>query len=244
MDTTKNNATATAVTTTTKKVSTKPKRRTVFDLNVVVVGEPATGKSAIVSRMTQKTFPSFYKPTNGVDYAMLTFELEEGVEAKVHFWDVSGHERFGSMTGSYYNQCAGVIFVFDCTRDLTLSALSHWNTDVNNKCHDGKDLPKILIANKCDMLTPSQDHHGLESDMASFCETCRTIGDFTCSAKTGAGHDEAIRALAQKMIENARKKGLSGRDQTPQRANLNKRPKAKQQQKPLGPPPLFQSWRF
>lgn len=234
---------------TTDKKSPRPSK-IIFDLNIAVVGEPATGKSAIVSRLSGGAFPPFYKPTNGVDQSVTTIEVEEGVEANVRFWDVSGHERFGTTSRSYYNKCTGFIFVFDCTRDLTLSSLLHWNMDINSNAGNNifeevveEDISKILIANKKDLVSPSQTNLKQEADMSSFSETCGILESFNCSAKTGMGLDDAIHTLIKKMIENLKRKGVTGREKTPQKKRKAEKPKPKSKQD-LGPAPVFQTWRF
>lgn len=242
--------------TTNSNSATAPKpaakSKTIFDIDIAVVGEPATGKSAIISRVSGGTFPPFYKPTNGVDQSVATIELEDGVEASIHFWDVSGHERFGTTTRTYYSKCSGFIFVFDRTRDITLSSLLNWNMDINsraaNNIYDGvmeEDIVKILIANKSDLVDASHINHKQEADISSFSETCNIIERYNCSAKTGMGIDEAIRTLAKKIVENLKKKGVAGRTKSPQQTGKVEKPKSKQQQQQdLGPVPIFQTWKF
>lgn len=234
---------------TADRKSPRPSK-VIFDLNIAVIGEPATGKTAIISRLSGGTFPPFYKPTNGVEQSVATIEIEEGVEANICFWDVSGHERFGTTSRSYCNKCTGFIFVFDCTRDLTLSSLLHWNMDVNANAGNNiyeevmeGDISKILIANKKDLVKPSQNNLKQEAEMSSFSETCGILESFGCSAKTGLGLDRAIHTLAKKMIENLRRKGVTGRVKTPQKKHKAEKPKPKPQQE-LGPAPVFNSWRF
>lgn len=238
---------AAAATTTTEVTPKSPsKKKVFFDLNIAVVGEPATGKSAIISRLTNNTFPPFYKPTNGVDHSVSTVEIDEGIEAKINFWDISGHERSGTTTGSYYSKCTGFIFVFDRTRDLTLSSLLNWNMDINaGKNSYGvvfeENSSKILIANKSDLINSSYDIYNQEAEISSFSETCGIIECFECSAKSGLGLDKAIRTLAKNMVDELRKKGVVGKSLLSQSSRKTTKPKVKQQD--LGPA-LFQSWRF
>ena len=186
-----------------------------------------------------------------MDQSVATIEVEDGIEANIRLWDISGHERFGATSKSCYSKCTGFIFVFDCTRDLTLQSLFQWNMDINSNAGNNayenvvEDISKILIANKKDLANPSQANIKQEADISSFSETCSIIDCFDCSAKTGLGLDKAIHTLAKKMVENLKKKGVTGREKTHQKKTRAEKPKPKpKQQQNLGPAPVFQSWRF
>lgn len=93
-----------------------------------------------------------------------------------------GQERFKKMSRVYYKGAMGALVVFDITNSSTLEAASEWKQDLDSKvCLDnGRPVPAILLANKCDMTDRDRD---LMSSLDSFCKDNSFMGWFETSAK-------------------------------------------------------------
>jgi GTPase SAR1 family protein len=65
----------------------------------------------------------------------------------------AGQERFGSLTRVYYQGASACVIVFDLTSRRTFAAVSKWKADLDSKVAlaDGRPLPCLLLANKCDL---------------------------------------------------------------------------------------------
>lgn len=65
------------------------------------------------------------------------------------------------MTRVYYREAVAACIVFDITSPKSFDAVKNWKTDLDMKVQlsDGKPLPVMLIANKCDM-----PHHSMDLD--------------------------------------------------------------------------------
>jgi len=70
-------------------------------IKLVVIGDKSVGKSSLVLRFCDDTFPQQYIATIGVDFRIRTLDLE-GKRVKLQVWDTAGEERFKAITRSYY----------------------------------------------------------------------------------------------------------------------------------------------
>lgn len=66
------------------------------------------------------------------------------------------------MTRVYYREAVGALVVFDMTRFSTFQAVLKWKGDLDSKVAlgNGRPVPAVLLANKCD-----QQRHGLCSKL-------------------------------------------------------------------------------
>lgn len=74
----------------------------------------ATGKTCIVQKFKSGVFTETHSNTIGVDFSMKTVTVN-GKRIKLQIWDSAGHERFRTITQSYYRSANGVIIVYDIT---------------------------------------------------------------------------------------------------------------------------------
>ena len=75
----------------------------------------------------------------------------------------------------YYKKALAGVVVFDVTNMETLKGAEKWKYDIDSKVFlsDGKPIPVILMANKCDLVkTDALDRKMLEA----FCKTHGFIG--------------------------------------------------------------------
>ncbi|KAB7499819.1 Ras-related protein Rab-32B [Armadillidium nasatum] len=124
-----------------------------LQFKVLVVGEYGVGKTAVIRRYTEGQFSLNYKVTIGVDFAVKTFEWDSKTKLNIQLWDIAGHERFGTLTRVYYKYAVAAVIVFDLSRPESLQSVVKWVIDIREKTvlMDGKKIPVILLANKCDV---------------------------------------------------------------------------------------------
>lgn len=87
------------------------------------------------------------------------------------------------MTRVYYREAVGALIVFDVTRASTFEAVPKWKDDLDAKVTliNGKPVPAVLLANKCD-----QSRDGLSTQIPKldvFCKENGFVGCFETSAK-------------------------------------------------------------
>ena len=87
-------------------------------------------------------------PTIGVDFKIRTHEVDQKA-VKLQIWDTAGHERFKTITSSYYKGAHGVIVTYDVTQRDSFSAVQNWMAEVEK--HSGDNISRILVGNKSDL---------------------------------------------------------------------------------------------
>jgi Ras-related protein Rab-1A len=180
-----------------------------FKFKLVTVGDSGVGKSCLLTRFVQDFYSDFHVSTIGVDFKTVV-TMVKGRLVKLQLWDTAGQERFSVVTGNYYRNSDGFIFVYDATSRASFDHVEQWLGQVQQHHECGPTTIKILVGNKCDMIgelqvTEDEGRAKAEQMGAFFVAT---------SAKTAANVDMAFLTAAQNLVEIRRK--------------------AKQQQKPAG----------
>lgn len=169
---------------------------------ILVIGELGTGKTSIIKRYVHQFFSQHYRATIGVDFALKVINWDADTIVRLQLWDIAGQERFGNMTRVYYKEAVGAFIVFDLTRASTYDAVVKWKTDLDLKVQlpDGKPVPCVLLANKCDQ--PKEGLMNNTSQIDEFCQERGFIGWFETSAKENINIDEAARFLVTQVLQN------------------------------------------
>ncbi|MHA1132368.1 MAG: Rab family GTPase, partial [Candidatus Helarchaeota archaeon] len=120
-----------------------------YRFKIVVVGDPAVGKTSLILHFTDRAFRRTYLPTIGVNIS------EKSVKVKDHnvrfiIWDIAGQSKFEIMRKHFYGGANGQLLMFDLTRSKTLNSIVQWYADV--KSYLNQDLPGFILGNKSDLL--------------------------------------------------------------------------------------------
>lgn len=171
---------------------------------ILVIGELGTGKTSIIKRYVHQFFSQHYRATIGVDFALKVLNWDADTIVRLQLWDIAGQERFGNMTRVYYKEAVGAFIVFDLTRASTFDAVAKWKNDLDNKVQlpDGRLIPCVLLANKCDQ--PKEGLMSNTSTIDTFCKEKQFAGWFETSAKDNINIDEAARFLVTQVLNNDR----------------------------------------
>ncbi len=122
---------------------------------IVLLGDPKTGKTTLVSRFTERNLE--HKPTAGADitYKKIPVRSKRGdVEISAIFWDLAGQPQFDQVRPVFLEGAHAVLYVFDVTSEHTLINIPKWVKIVRENI--GKDVPGILVGNKIDLWSKRQ----------------------------------------------------------------------------------------
>ncbi len=185
-----------------------------YKFKIVVVGDPAVGKTSLIRRYVFGTFDGkrtrslhTQVSTRGafVDLSYLGLTLsrrrdplamsprEGGAHIDMLVWDILGHsrKRMREKDGPYQG-ARGVVAVADLTRAETLDALDGWIEDVYDVTGP---IATLLVANKLDLRSEA---------VLTEEEVARAAWAFDCpyrlaSAKTGVDVEVSFQSLAERI---------------------------------------------
>ncbi len=171
---------------------------------IVVLGEGAVGKTAIVTRFSHGFFRTDYKTTIGSQFAVKNVDISReptNVTVKLQIWDVAGQSRFQILRPMYYRGSSGGLLVFDVTRRRTFIVLEEWLDELHKAIN--KTIPLVLVANKTDLpdrvVEPSEGREFADNHGMPYIES---------SAKTGEGIIDIFQELAEVLVTNREKGSL------------------------------------
>lgn len=169
---------------------------------VVVLGEGAVGKTAIVTRFSHGFFRTDYKTTIGSQFAVKNINVDSHERGrrtvKLQIWDVAGQSRFQILRPMYYRGSSGGVLVFDVTRRRTFIVLDEWLDELIKAV--GKKIPLVLVANKTDLpdrvVEPQEGREFADKHDMPYLES---------SAKTGEGILDIFDLLGGTLVKSREK---------------------------------------
>jgi len=167
-----------------------------YDLQIklMMIGDQAVGKTALLVRYADDAFNESVLPTIGIDFKIKTIE-QQGKRIKLQIWDTAGQERFRTITQAYYRGAMGILLIYDVTNAKTLQNIRNWVRNIEGNAP--QTINKILIGNKCDMsgmrqVQTSQGEQLAEEYGMKFFET---------SARANTNVTEAFMTLATDVVD-------------------------------------------
>ena len=111
------------------------------------------GKSSIILRYTKNQFNASMVSSIGVDFKTKDI-IVDNKKVKLQLWDTAGHERFRTITTSYYRGAHGIATVFDLTDRQTFEHVEKWLKEINKYAKE--NVMRFLIGNKSDLVDKRQ----------------------------------------------------------------------------------------
>ena len=164
---------------------------------IIVIGDPAVGKTSLLRKFSSEKFEHEYIPTVGVNIVkeQVTIKDSTGKYASVSLmlWDIAGQPQFYMLHRPYFNGADGMILVYDITRSSSFSNINNWySTTVK---YGLSSIPRVLIGNKVDL----KDERKIILPMAEHLSQKINAPFYETSAMTG----ENVSLIFQKIAEFA-----------------------------------------
>ena len=121
-----------------------------ISVKAVLLGEPAVGKTCIISRFIHDTYEINGNSTTAATCAgkTMTFEEFNGKCIKFEIWDTAGQEKYRSLTKIFYKDAKAAILVYDITRKSSFDEIkNYWYNQLKDFAPKNKFLFEL-----CDYL--------------------------------------------------------------------------------------------
>ncbi len=169
--------------------------RTEMIFKIIVIGDPAVGKTSLLTNFCGEKFNYEYVPTVGVNITKepVTVKDDMGKDITINLmvWDIAGQPQFYMLHRPYFNGADGMMLVYDITRSSSFSNINNWySTSVK---YGLSGIPRILIGNKIDL----NDERKIILPMAEHLSEKIGAPFFETSALTG----ENVKSIFQKIAE-------------------------------------------
>lgn len=166
----------------------------------MTLGEPAVGKTSLVTKYVTGRFDRDYRRTLGIDISTYDSPIDD-LLFKLLIWDLAGQDIFVDLRTRYCQGASGGIVVFDITRPQTFEVVHEW-VEAMRKSVDYEPI-LILLGNKSDLA--SNRKVSKEQGEALAKELGVTMYRET-SAKTGIQVTECFNTLARLMYQQKQEK--------------------------------------
>eukprot|EP00954_Amorphochlora_amoebiformis_P020579 1340440-Amorphochlora_amoeboformis.AAC.1 len=173
-------------------------------LKILVVGDPAVGKTSLIQRYANDEFNEDQKTTIGVEFAFKMYELEDR-SVNIQLWDIAGQDRFIGLLRTFYRGASAAVVVFDISSSKTLENAGKWKADIDRKVllPNGKPVPCILVGNKADLRDTKQLPNLITPEEAKeFSTNYGFLGYIETSAKTNQNVARACEGLIKRVLKN------------------------------------------
>jgi len=207
---------------------------TQWSAKILIIGSAGVGKSSLLLKYCNPEANRIPKPTIGIDTGVKDVKVgaQGAYTLKLHCWDTAGQERFHMLCTSYYQGSHGAMIVFDVTARKSFTDIQKWLKSL--KEHTEPGIPRIIIANKCDV---GGDKRVVSEKEARDFARKINVPYYETSALDGTGVEVAFMVLAHQVSEKllpARcfKQGSTGEDRTESTATNGTRTSGVKARKP------------
>ena len=162
------------------------------EYKIVIVGESAVGKTALLYKYSEGVFKNGLISTIGLDFRTKIVDVE-GVPVRLQVWDTAGQERFRTLSKQLFRGAKGIVLVFDITNRKSFDQLNYWISSFES--YGVREEGVLIIGNKLDL----DDVRQVTTKEASFVATDHSYNYIETSAKNGINVNEAFALLAREI---------------------------------------------
>lgn len=164
-----------------------------YSFKIILLGDAGVGKTSIRRKYMGHTFEKNYMATIGADLS-----IKRLGNSIFQIWDLGGQLGYQFVRSEYYVGAAGLILVFDITREETKENIDNWLIEIKKNLVE--PVPIILVGNKSDLnKTYTADVSALIRKLERYSQY--KVNYIETSALTGSNIDEMFSILIKQLDE-------------------------------------------
>ncbi|MHA1531894.1 MAG: Rab family GTPase, partial [Candidatus Heimdallarchaeota archaeon] len=168
---------------------------------IVIIGDPAVGKTSIRRNYLGETTVKEYIYTIGADFATKKLKISKNLSVQYQIFDLAGQQKFDKVRASFYSGVQAAILVYDITDNNTLRNIPKWIRETK-KNNDGTLETFVLVGNKIDLKDQKKSNdvllHKIQQELSK--EMGHSILHITTSALTGENIDSLFKKLTYELL--------------------------------------------
>jgi len=161
-----------------------------YHVKVLIMGDSNVGKSAIALQFSESRFEPSTLASVGVDFCTKVVNVDDA-NVKVNVWDISGGERFKTITMGLYRNVMGALLVYDVTDFLSFENIEYWLK--NLEANASEEIVLVLVGNKTDR----EIERVISYDKGSTLANKFGCSFFETSALTGSNIMQALKSITK-----------------------------------------------
>ena len=171
------------------------------DIKIIIVGDSGTGKTSFVNKYVLNKFAETYSPTIASQFSYKIIKIGN-VIYRLQFWDIAGQDKSPETTRIFCKDANGIILCCEVNKKATKENTIKWKESIGNNI-DIKEIPMILIENKCDLLGKGEEDYNKNFDsLKAFTEENNINKCFRTSGLNGYGVEDSINFLIGEIVGN------------------------------------------
>jgi len=173
---------------------------------IVIIGDPAVGKTSIRRKYLGETTIKEYIYTIGADFATKRIKLSDNLTVQYQIFDLAGQQKFDKVRASFYSGSQAAMLVYDITDNKTLLNLPKWVKEVKRNSN-GSIETFVVVGNKNDLVDrKNTDDDYLKNFLKNLSkEMGHDILHISTSALTGENIDLLFNKITGKLLLEAGK---------------------------------------
>lgn len=168
---------------------------------IVLIGDPAVGKTSIRRKYLGETTIKEYIYTIGADFATKRLKISKNLSVQYQIFDLAGQQKFDKVRASFYSGVQAAILVYDITDNNTLRNIPKWIRETK-KNNDGTLETFVIVGNKIDLKDQKKSNDVLlkkiQQELSK--EMGHNILHISTSALTGENIDSLFKKLTYELL--------------------------------------------
>mmetsp|Transcript_29029 Transcript_29029/g.88711 ORF Transcript_29029/g.88711 Transcript_29029/m.88711 type:complete len:190 (-) Transcript_29029:2323-2892(-) len=167
-------------------------------VKVGMVGDAQVGKTTLMVKYVENRLDEDYIQTLGVNFMEKSITLRS-TAVTFSIWDLGGHHEFLSMLPLVCNDAAAILFMFDLSRQSTLTNVKEWYRQargLNRAAH------AVLVGTKYDVFCdlPREHQQSIEKQARKFAKAMKAPLVFT-SAHHSINVQKIFKVVLSRVFE-------------------------------------------